>query len=139
MRCSDISRSRNTIFYSKFGKGKKINKHPFPRITYKDSIEKYGTDKPDLRNPIELTDVTSLFKSDDVKLKIFKDIINKKGIVKAIPVKGTHSKPRSFFDNLNNWAISEGASGLHITFENEKHVVKGPMLNFYRTFLKNVK
>ncbi len=133
----DIFKVVEPIFYdlfSKFGKGKKINKHPFPRITYKDSIEKYGTDKPDLRNPIELTDVTSLFKSDDVKLKIFKDIINKKGIVKAIPVKGTHSKPRSFFDNLNNWAISEGASGLaYITFENEKGKVvgKGPIAKFF--------
>ena len=133
----DIFKVVEPIFYdlfSKFGKGKKINNHPFPRITYKDSIEKYGTDKPDLRNPIELTDVTSLFKSDDVKLKIFKDIINKKGIVKAIPVKGTHSKPRSFFDNLNNWAISEGASGLaYITFENEKGKVvgKGPIAKFF--------
>ena len=83
-----------------------------------ESLEKYGTDKPDLRNPIELFDVTKIFTSEDVKLKIFKDIIAKGGIVKAIPVPGTSSKPRSFFDGLNNWAISEGASGLaYINFE----------------------
>jgi len=133
----DVLKVVEPIFYdlfSKFGKGKRINKHPFPRITYKDSLEKYGTDKPDLRNPIELTNVTQLFKSDKVKLKIFKEIIAKKGIVKAIPVKNTHSQPRSFFDNLNNWAIAEGANGLaYITFENTKGKItgKGPISKFF--------
>ena len=133
----DVLKTVEPIFYdlfSKFGKEKKINKHPFPRITYKDSIEKYGTDKPDLRNPIQLINVTSLFKSDEVKLKIFKEIISKRGIVKAIPVKNTSSQPRSFFDNLNNWAIAEGASGLaYITFEkvSDKIKGKGPISKFF--------
>ena len=122
------------IFFQNLGKEKKINKFPFPRISYKTSIEKYGTDKPDLRNPIELLNVTNIFKSDEVKLKIFKEIIKKGGIVKAIPVKNTQSKPRSFFDNLNNWAIAEGASGLaYITFEksNDKINAKGPVAKFF--------
>ena len=133
----DIFKVVEPIFYelfSEFGKGKKINKTPFPRIKYKDSLEKYGTDKPDLRNPIELTDVTNIFSSKDVKLKIFKDIITKGGIVKAIPVPNTFSKPRSFFDTLNNWAISEGASGLaYITFEKDKNKIvgKGPIAKFF--------
>ncbi len=133
----DIFKIVEPIFFdlfSKFAKGKKINKFPFPRISYKTSIDKYGTDKPDLRNPIELTNVTNIFKSDDVKLKIFKEIIKKGGIVKAIPVENTQSKPRSFFDNLNNWAISEGASGLaYITFEknNGKIMGKGPIAKFF--------
>ena len=133
----DVFKIIEPIFYdlfSKFGKGKKINKFPFPRISYKTSIEKYGTDKPDLRNPIELLNVTNIFKSEEVKLKIFKEIIKKGGIVKAIPVKNTQSKPRSFFDNLNNWAIAEGASGLaYITFEksNEKVTGKGPVAKFF--------
>ena len=133
----DIFKVVEPIFYelfSEFGKGKKINKTPFPRIKYKDSLEKYGTDKPDLRNPIELTDVTNIFNSKDVKLKIFKDIITKGGIVKAIPVPNTFSKPRSFFDTLNNWAISEGASGLaYITFEKDKNKIvgKGPIAKFF--------
>ena len=133
----DLFKVVEPIFYelfSEFGKGKKINKTPFPRIKYKDSLEKYGTDKPDLRNPIELTDVTNIFNSKDVKLKIFKDIIAKGGIVKAIPVPNTFSKPRSFFDTLNNWAISEGASGLaYITFEKDKNKIvgKGPIAKFF--------
>ena len=109
-------------------------KPPFPKIKYRDSLEKYGTDKPDLRNPIQLADVTEIFKSGEVKLKIFKDIISKGGIVKAIPVPNTFSKPRSFFDNLNNWAISEGASGLaYVTFEKEanKTIGKGPIAKFF--------
>ena len=117
----DIFKIVEPIFYDlflKFGKGKKINKFPFPRISYKTAMEKYGTDKPDLRNPIEIINVTNIFKSEEVKLKIFKEIIKKGGIVKAIPAKNTETKPRSFFDNLNNWAIAEGASGLaYITFE----------------------
>ena len=133
----DIFKIIEPIFYdlfTKFGNGKKINKYPFPKISYKKSMDKYGTDKPDLRNPIELVNVTNIFKSDDVKLKIFKDIIKKGGIVKAIPIKNTESKPRSFFDNLNNWAISEGASGLaYITFEKSKGKIigKGPVAKFF--------
>ncbi len=133
----DILKVVEPIFYDlfkEFGKGKKVNKLPFSRIKYKESLEKYGTDKPDLRNPIQLFDVTKIFKSEDVKLKIFKDIIGKGGIVKAIPVPNTFSKPRSFFDGLNNWAISEGASGLaYITFEKTKNKIvgKGPIAKFF--------
>tara|TARA_B100000945_G_scaffold119296_2_gene94912 strand:- start:924 stop:2714 length:1791 start_codon:yes stop_codon:yes gene_type:complete len=133
----DIFKVVEPLFYDlfrEFGKNKKINKAPFPRIKYIDSLDKYGTDKPDLRNPIILSDVTKIFKSDDVKLKIFKDIIAKGGIVKAIPVPNTLSKPRSFFDGINNWAISEGASGLaYITFEKIKNKIvgKGPIAKFF--------
>ncbi|MDA9740563.1 aspartate--tRNA ligase [Pelagibacteraceae bacterium] len=133
----DVLKTVEPIFFDlfkKFGKNKKINQIPFPRIKYKDALNKYGTDKPDLRNPIELIDVTEIFKSKEVGLKIFKEIISKGGIVKAIPVSDTHTKPRSFFDGLNNWAISEGASGLaYITFENDgsKIVGKGPIAKFF--------
>ena len=133
----DIFKIVEPIFYDlflKFGNGKKVNKYPFARITYKDSLEKYGTDKPDLRNPIELVDVTKLFSSDEVTLKIFKETIKKKGIVKAIPTPNTNSKPRSFFDNLNNWAIAEGANGMaYITFEKVKGKIvgKGPIAKFF--------
>tara|TARA_B100000945_G_scaffold141671_1_gene113527 strand:- start:390 stop:1568 length:1179 start_codon:yes stop_codon:yes gene_type:complete len=133
----DIFKIVEPIFYNlftKFGKGKKVNKHPFPRLKYQESLNKYGTDKPDLRNPIELVDVSKIFQSNETKLKIFKQIIEKGGIVKAIPLKNTSSKPRSFFDNLNNWAISEGANGLaYITFEKDKGKVngKGPISKFF--------
>ena len=133
----DVFNVVEPIFYnlfSRFSQGKEINKPPFPRIKFKDSLQKYGTDKPDLRNPLEIFDLTKIFSSKEVKLKIFKDIIEKKGIVKAIPVKNTNSKPRSFFDNLNDWAISEGATGLaYITFEKikDKIVGKGPIAKFF--------
>ncbi len=133
----DVLKTVEPIFYdlfTKFGNGKKVNKAPFPRLKYKEAIDKYGTDKPDLRNPIEIRDVTEIFKSKEVNLKIFKDIISKGGIVKAIPVPNTISKPRSFFDGLNNWAISEGASGLaYINFEksNNKIIGKGPIAKFF--------
>ena len=97
-------------------------------------MEKYGTDKPDLRNPIELIDVTKLFASKDVDLKIFKENIKKGQIVKAIPLSNTDQKPRSFFDNLNNWAISEGANGMaYINFEKKdgKVLGKGPVAKFF--------
>ena len=133
----DVLKIVEPIFYDlfkEFGEGKKVNSVPFPRIKYRDSLNKYGTDKPDLRNPIELVDVTEIFKSKEVNLKIFKDIISKGGIVKAIPAPNTLSKPRSFFDSLNNWAIKEGASGLaYITFEKsgEKINGKGPIAKFF--------
>ncbi len=133
----DVLKIVEPIFYDlfmKFGNARNVNKTPFPRIKYKDALDKYGTDKPDLRNPIELIEATELFKSNEVKLKIFKDIISKGGIVKSIPVPNTFSKPRSFFDGLNNWAISEGASGLaYITFEKENNKIngKGPIAKFF--------
>ena len=133
----DVFKIVEPMFYDlfiKFGNGRDVNKTPFPRIKYKDALDKYGTDKPDLRNPIVLIKATELFKSNEVKLKIFKDIISKGGIVKAIPVPNTFSKPRSFFDGLNNWAISEGASGLaYITFEKENNKIngKGPIAKFF--------
>ena len=133
----DVLKTVEPIFYDlfkEFGKGKKLNKTPFPRIKYEDSMKKYGTDKPDLRNPIEINDVTKIFESPDVKLKIFQDIIAKGGVVKAIPAFNTSSKPRSFFDGLNNWAISEGASGLaYITLEKKQNKIvgKGPIAKFF--------
>ena len=76
----DIFEVVEPIFYdlfSKFGKGKEINKHPFPKITYQES-EKYGTDKPDLRNPIQIVDVTKIFKSDEVNLKFLNKSLKKR-------------------------------------------------------------
>ena len=133
----DVLKTVEPIFYDlfkEFGERKKVNTTPFPRIKYRDSLNKYGTDKPDLRNPIELVDVTEIFKSKEVNLKIFKDLISKGGIVKAIPAPNTLSKPRSFFDSLNNWAIKEGASGLaYITFEKSGDKIngKGPIAKFF--------
>ena len=133
----DIFKVVEPIFhelFSKLGNGKKVNNFPFPRITYKDSMEKYGTDKPDLRNPIVIYDATKLFESSGVTLDLFKKNIKNGAIVKAIPAPNTIDKPRSFFDNLNKWAIDEGAKGLaYLTFteESEKIIPKGPIAKFF--------
>jgi len=94
----------------------------------------YGTDKPDLRNPIEIFDVTEIFKRDDVKLDIFKKLIEKGAVVRAIPAPNTSSKPRSFFDGYNNWAKDEGGKGLgYIILDKDKGklIGKGPIGKFF--------
>ena len=133
----DIFKILEPLFFelfNEFGKGKSVSKKPFQRIKYKDSMLKYGTDKPDLRNPIEIFDVTELIKREDVKLNIFKKLIADGSIVRAIPAPNTSSKPRSFFEDFNNWAQEEGAKGLgYIILEKNKDKVlgKGPIAKFF--------
>ena len=133
----DIFKTLEPIFFelfTEFGKGKIISKTPFTKIKYQDSMLKYGTDKPDLRNPIHIFDVTTIMKREDVKLDIFKKLIAEGSIVRAIPAPKTSSKSRSFFDNFNSWAKEEGAKGLgYITLEKdkEKFIGKGPIAKFF--------
>ena len=133
----DVFKTVEPIFYelfTEFGKGKIVSKTPFKKITYKTSMLKYGTDKPDLRNPIEIFDTTEIMKRDDVKLNIFKKIIEKGGVVRAIPAPNASSKPRSFFDGYNNWAKEEGGKGLgYILFEKNKGklIGNGPIGKFF--------
>jgi len=133
----DVFKAVEPIIYklfTEFGKGKTVSKTPFNRITYKTSMLKYGTDKPDLRNPIEIFDVTEVMKRDDCKLEIFKKIIEKGGVVRAIPAPNTSSKSRGFFDGYNNWAKEEGAKGLgYVLFEKNKGklIGKGPIGKFF--------
>ena len=132
----DIFKTLEPIFFelfTKFGNGKTVSKAPFKRIKYKDSMLKYGTDKPDLRNSIEIFDVTEIMNDKDVKLDIFKKSISKGAVVRAIPAPNTSSKPRSFFDGYNTWAKEEGAKGLgYISFEKNKGklIGKGPIAKF---------
>ena len=133
----DIFKTIEPIFFklfNEFGNGKTVSNTPFKKITYKDSMLKYGTDKPDLRNPIEIFDVTEIMKREDVKLDIFKKLIEQGGVVRAIPAPKASSKPRSFFDGYNNWAKEEGAKGLgYIIFENNNNnlIGKGPIAKFF--------
>ncbi len=118
--------------FTNFSK-KKITPLGFPRIPYQEAIDKYGTDKPDLRNPLCLKDATEVFKDLRSNFNIFKNIINKGGVVKAIVAPVGAEKPRSFFDKLNNWAKEQGSSGLgYINFEkndNNELIGKGPIAN----------
>ncbi len=109
---------------NKSNKDIKVSTYPFKRIPYNDALEKFGSDKPDLRNPLEISDYTNIFKNSN--FKIFSNQIEKGSVVKGIIVKNTARQPRSFFDKLNNWAREEGAAGLgYISFS--ENTFKGPI------------
>jgi aspartyl-tRNA synthetase len=112
---------------------KKLLNEKFPRIPYEEAMSKYGTDKPDLRNPLVIEDLTKIFTRDDVKFDIFKKLVKAGSIVKVIVTKNTKEKPRSFFDNVDKWAKEQGASGLaYFTIEKDKEIKgKGPVGKFF--------
>ena len=115
------------VFEEFCGDGKSVSPMPFPRIPFDEAMLKYGTDKPDLRNPIEITDATDIWRGTD--FKIFAGAIEKGAVVRAIPAPGAAAKPRSFFDKLNQWARDEGAGGLgYIIFGDGEG--KGPIARF---------
>ena len=94
---------------------------------------KYGTDKPDLRNPLIINDITNIFTREDVKFDIFKKLVKEGSIVRSIITKNTKNRPRSFFDNIDKWAKEQGASGLaYFTIEQDKFITaKGPVGKFF--------
>jgi aspartyl-tRNA synthetase len=96
--------------FEEFAGGRKVHGAPFPRIPYDEAMLVYGTDKPDLRNPLKITDVTQHFA--DSGFSLFARIVAAGGVVRAIPAPGAAGRPRSFFDGLNEWARAEGAAGL---------------------------
>ena len=114
---------------------KKMMYEKFPRIPYHEAMKKYGTDKPDLRNPLIIYELTDLFQRDDIKFEIFKKLVKKGSVVRAIITKKTKDKPRSFFDNIDKWAKEQGASGLaYFTLEQDqdkKIKGKGPVGKFF--------
>jgi len=112
---------------------KKLLNEKFPRIPYEEAMNKYGTDKPDLRNPLIIQDLTKVFTRDDVKFDIFKKLVKAGSVVRVIVTKNTKEKPRSFFDNIDKWAKEQGASGLaYFTIEKDKEIRgKGPVGKFF--------
>ena len=118
--------------FEEFGEGKAVTPK-FPMIPYAQAMLEYGVDKPDLRNPIRIADVTDVFERDDVSFRAFREVIKSGGVVRAIPAPGASKQPRSFFDKLNDWAKGEGAPGLgYIIFEGEGETLtgKGPIAKF---------
>jgi len=112
---------------------KKILHEKFPRITYEDAMLKYGSDKPDLRNPLEISDLTIIFEREDVKFDIFKKLVKSGSLVRALITKNTKDKPRSFFDGIDKWAKEQGSSGLaYFTLEKDDKInAKGPIGKFF--------
>ncbi|MDA9096321.1 aspartate--tRNA ligase [Candidatus Pelagibacter ubique] len=118
--------------FKKFSE-KKLMYEKFPRIPYEESMLKYGSDKPDLRNPLIISDLSSIFTRDDVTFEIFKKLVKSGSKVRCIVTKNTKDKPRSFFDNIDKWAKEQGASGLaYFTIEKEENIsAKGPVGKFF--------
>jgi len=118
--------------FKKFS-NKKLVFEKFPKISYADALLKYGTDKPDLRNPLIINDITDIFLRDDVSFDIFKKLVKSGSKVRCIVTQNTKDKPRSFFDNIDKWAKDQGASGLaYFTIEkNEEISAKGPVGKFF--------
>ena len=113
---------------------KKLMYEKFPRIPYEEAMLKYGSDKPDLRNPLLIYDLTNIFTRDDVTFDIFKKLVHTGSKVRCILTRQTKDKPRSFFDNIDKWAKEQGASGLaYFTIEKDKEIsAKGPVGKFFK-------
>ncbi len=118
--------------FKKFSK-KNLMFEKFPIIPYSDAMLKYGSDKPDLRNPLLIKDITEIFSRDDVSFEIFKKLVKSGSNVRCIVTKNTKDKPRSFFDSIDKWAKAQGASGLaYFTLEKDKEIsAKGPIGKFF--------
>ena len=131
----DVFNVVETLMVNTFKKfsNKKLMYDKFPKISYADAMLNYGSDKPDLRNPLLINDITEIFTREDVSFEIFKKLVKSGSKVRCISTKNTKDKPRSFFDNIDKWAKEQGASGLaYFTFEKEGQLsAKGPIGKFF--------
>ena len=131
----DVFNVVETLMVNTFKKfsNKKLMYDKFPKISYADAMLNYGSDKPDLRNPLLINDITEIFTREDVSFEIFKKLVKSGSKVRCISTKNTKDKPRSFFDNIDKWAKEQGASGLaYFTFEKEDQLsAKGPIGKFF--------
>ena len=133
----DVFNVVETLMVNTFKKfsNKKLKYDKFPKISYKEALLKYGSDKPDLRNPLIINDISYLFSRDDITFEIFKKLVKSGSKVRCIVTKNTKDKPRSFFDSIDKWAKEQGASGLaYFTLEkNNEIMAKGPVGKFFST------
>ncbi len=112
--------------FEEFGQGRAVTPPPFPRITFAEAALRYGTDKPDLRNPLVIADATEVFRGSG--FGVFARAIEAGGVVRAIPAPGAAKQPRSWFDRLNEWARDEGAGLGYIVFAEGQ--ARGPLARF---------
>ena len=133
----DVFNVVETLMVNTFKKfsNKKLKYDKFPKISYKEALLNYGSDKPDLRNPLIINDISYLFSRDDITFEIFKKLVKSGSKVRCIVTKNTKDKPRSFFDSIDKWAKEQGASGLaYFTLEkNNEIMAKGPVGKFFST------
>jgi aspartyl-tRNA synthetase len=131
----DVFNVVETLLVNTFEKfsNKKLMFNKFPKISYAEALLKYGSDKPDLRNPLIINDITEIFTREDVSFEIFKKLVKSGSKVRCIVTKKTKDKPRSFFDGIDKWAKDQGASGMaYFTIEKDKEIsAKGPVGKFF--------
>jgi aspartyl-tRNA synthetase len=113
--------------FEEFARGRRVSPFPFVRIGYDEALLRYGTDKPDLRNPLVITDVSPVFEGSD--FAVFARAVAQGDVVRAIRAPRAAERPRSFFDKLNGWALEQGAKGLgYVSFAEGQ--AKGPIAKF---------
>jgi aspartyl-tRNA synthetase len=113
--------------FQEFANGREVTPAPFPRIPYEEAMAVYGSDKPDLRNPLRIHDLSSFFAATG--FTVFADTVKDGGVVRALRVPNVSGKPRSFFEKLGDWAKTQGATGLaYLIYEGE--TPKGPLAKF---------
>ncbi|MEZ5666236.1 MAG: aspartate--tRNA ligase [Alphaproteobacteria bacterium] len=113
--------------FDTFANGRKVDAPPFRRIAFDEAMLTYGSDKPDLRNPLVIRDVSEVFAGSD--FRVFASQVASGGVVRAIRAPGAAARPRSFFDKLNDWARGEGAAGLGYVILREGRC-DGPIAKF---------
>src|SRR5437773_2599443 len=113
--------------FAEFRPDSKVTPPPFSRIPYDEALARYGSDKPDLRNPLVIEDVTEVFRGGG--FAVFAGAIEKGAIVRGLRAPGAAAQPRSFFDKLNQWARDEGAPGLGYVVLAEG-AARGPIAKF---------
>jgi aspartyl-tRNA synthetase len=111
--------------FDEFGGGREVDQPPFRRIPYDEAMLRYGSDKPDLRNPVRIADVSEAFRGSG--FGIFAKAVDQGSVVRAVPAPGAGTRPRSFFDNFNNWAQKQGKAGLGYIIFAEDGQAKGPI------------
>ena len=123
----DVLNAIEPVAYNLFAKNtnKAVTPMPIPRLSFSETMLKYGTDKPDLRIGIQISDVSEVFAGSD--FSVFASVIERNGVVRGIPAPGAASQPRSFFDKMNGWAQSEGAPGLGWISFGDNGEAKGPI------------
>ena len=113
--------------FEEFANGRSVSPPPFPRIGFEEAMLKYGSDKPDLRNPIEIAEATEIFRGSG--FSVFERGIERGGVVRAIPAPGGAAQPRSYFDRMQDWARAQGAGGLaYVTLD--ENGARGPISRF---------
>ncbi len=126
----DVFTAMENLFvdiFNKFGT-KKMTEAPFPRIAYRDAMKKFGSDKPDLRNPLEIIDVSHIF--ENCSFNAFSGTVKAGGVVRAIKVSNISSRPRKFFDDMVKFAQSIGAKGLGYIIWDIDGSEKSPIVKF---------